>query len=196
MNPSLGQKSEEEYAAKRMKTAKKPETKSPRPEFQSSRSLDAQPQVTTYQLQDPLAYQTTLTPTNQAIMDPAVPDSVPQANQDFSKLPPPAPITSTVSSITNTRRDPRMARHTGVTVTYTPPEKPIMLEPLLAPAAVPAPAPAEVGPKMPLPMPPAPPAPVSLSKPAKARCASHRHSFDIVPHGLPLTRFVLVLQYT
>uniref|UniRef100_H3CPC2 Death inducer-obliterator 1 n=1 Tax=Tetraodon nigroviridis TaxID=99883 RepID=H3CPC2_TETNG len=174
-----GQKSEEEYAAKRMKTAKKPETKSPRPEFQSSRSLDAQPQVTTYQLQDPLAYQTTLTPTNQAIMDPAVPDSVPQANQDFSKLPPPAPITSTVSSITNTRRDPRMARHTGVTVTYTPPAT-------LGSRSVPAPAPAEVGPKMPLPMPPAPPAPVSLSKPAKARCASHRHSFDIVPHGLPL----------
>lgn len=169
INLPLGQRSEDEYAAKRMKLTKKPETKSPRQEFHSSRSLDGQPQVTTYQHQDPSAYQT-LTPSSQASMEPAVPDPVPQANQDFSKLPPPAPITSTVSSITNTRRDPRMARHTaGVTVTYTPPEKPTnsMLEPPLAPAAVPVPA--EVGSKMPLPMPPAPPASLSMSKPAKAR---------------------------
>lgn len=175
-----------------MKLTKKPETKSPRQEFHSSRSLDAQSQVTTYQHQDPSAYQTTLTPSNQGHLDPAVPDSVPQANQDFSKLPPPAPITSTVSSITNTRRDPRMARHgAGVTVTYTPPEKPTnsMLEPLLAPAAVPAPA--EVGSKLPLPMPPAPPTPLSMSKPAKARCTSHHHSFNtdvidiiVVPNAL------------
>lgn len=111
-------------------------------------------------------------------MDPAGPDSVPQANQDFGNLPPAAPPASTVSSITNTRRDPRMARHTaGVTVTYTPPEKPTnsMLEPLLAPPAVPTPA--EVGSKMPLPMPPAPPPSVSMSKPAKARCTSHHHFY-------------------
>lgn len=167
-----------------MKLSKKPETKSPRQEFHSSRSLDAQPQVTAYQHQDPVAYQTPLTAPTQASMDPSVPDSVPQANPDFSNLPPAAPLASTVSSITNTRRDPRMARHAaGVTVTYTPPEKPTnsMLEPLLAPPA--APAPAEVGSKMPLPMPPAPPPSVSMSKPAKARCTSHPHSC-VPPPGL------------
>lgn len=171
-----------------MKLSKKPETKSPRQEFHSSRSLDAQAQVTAYQHQDPVAYQTTLTASNQASMDPSVPDSVPQANPDFSNLPPAAPLASTVSSITNTRRDPRMARHAaGVTVTYTPPEKPTnsMLEPLLAPPAVPAPA--EVGSKLPLPlplpMPPAPPPSVSMSKPAKARCTSHPHRC-IPPPGL------------
>lgn len=148
--------------------------KSPRQEFHSSRSGDAQPQVTaTYQHQDPLAYQPTLVSSSQANADAAVPDPVPQSNQDFSKLPPPAPIASTVSSITNTRRDPRMARHTaGVTVSYTPPEKPTnsMLDPLSAPTA--APAPAEVGSKLPLPMPPAPPTSVPVSKPAKTRCTS------------------------
>lgn len=154
-----------------MKLPKKPEAKSPRQEFHSSRSLDAQPQGTAYQHQDPSAYQTTLAPSIQANMDPAVADSVLQANQDFGKPHPPVSITSTVSSITNTRRDPRMARHSaGVSVSSTPLEKPTncMLEPLLAPAALPAPA--EVGSKMPLPMPPPPPA--SVSKPAKARCTS------------------------
>lgn len=182
MNAPLGQKSEDDYPAKRMKPSKKPEPRSPRQEFHSSRSLDGQPQVTTYQHQDPLAYQPTLTPANPANMDPAALDSVPQANQDLSILPPPAPITSTVSSITNTRRDPRMARHgAGVTVTYTPPEKPTnsMVDPLVAAAAVPAPA--ELGPKVPLPMPPAPPTSVLMSTPAKARCTSRHHSFNTLP---------------
>lgn len=176
MNLPSGQRSEDEYAAKKMKLTKKPEVKSPRQEFHSSRSGDAQPQVTpTYQHQDPLAYQPSLTPSSQANVDAVVPDSVSQANQDFSKLPAPGPITTTVSSITNTRRDPRMARHSaGVTVSYTPPEKPTnsMLDPLSAPPA--APAPAEVGSKLPLPMPPAPPTSVSVSKPAKTRCPPHQ----------------------
>lgn len=79
------------------------------------------------------------------------------------------PITPTVSSVSITRRDPRMARHsTGVSVTYMAPEKPASnaADPLPAPVT----APLEVLPKAPLPMPPAPPPSVAAPKPSKTRC--------------------------
>ena len=81
----------------------------------------------------------------------------------------PTPVVPTVSSVSITRRDPRMARHSSaVTVTYTAPEKPtsILPEPLPAPVI----APVEVVPKAPLPMPPASPSSVAVSKPSKTRC--------------------------
>lgn len=162
---------EDEPAAKKAKLTKKPETKPLRQELHSSRSGDVhpagQPQVSTT-----LAYQHPIAPSYQSNMDPAVPESQPQLYQDLNMLvppaPAPAPATPTVSSVSITRRDPRMARHSsGVNVTYTAPEKPInnSAEPLPAPVS----APVEVGPKAPLPMPPAPPP--SVSKPAKTRCS-------------------------
>ncbi|TNN56406.1 Death-inducer obliterator 1 [Liparis tanakae] len=111
---------------------------------------------------DPSAYPTPPSyPTN---MEPAVPESLQQL--DFSMLAQaPAPIINpTVSSVSITRRDPRMARHSAaVTVTYPPPEKPInnSAEPLPAPGG----ALVDAAPKAPLPMPPAPP---PASKTAKA----------------------------
>lgn len=177
MFPS-GQKTEEEPAAKKAKLTKKPETKPPRQELPLSRSGDVhpagQPQVsTTYQHQDPSAYEQQIAPSYQSNVDPAALESQPQAYQDLKMLAPPAPspasVAPTVSSVTITRRDPRMARHgSGVTVTYTAPEKPVtsVTEPLPAPVS----APVEVGPKALLPMPPAPPPSVAASKPAKTRC--------------------------
>lgn len=176
----LGQKTEDEPTAKKAKLTKKPETKTSRQELPLSRSGDVhpagQPQVSTiYQHQDHLAYQQPIAPSYQSNVDPAVPESQPQVYQDLKMMAPPAPaptpVTPTVSSVTITRRDPRMARHnSGVTVTYTAPEKPLnnMAEHLPAPVS----APVEVGPKapLPLPMPPAPPPAVAASKPAKTRC--------------------------
>ncbi|XP_040014714.1 death-inducer obliterator 1-like isoform X2 [Xiphias gladius] len=176
-----GQKTEDEPAAKKAKLTKKPETKPPRQELHSSRSGDVspagQPQVpTAYQHQDPLAYQHPVPLSYQSNMD--GPESQQQQQQqqqqlyqeDLSMLVPPpqapAPVAPTVSSVTITRRDPRMARHSsGVTVTYTAPEKPSnnQPEPLHAPVS----APVEVGPKAPLPMPPASPSSVAVSKSAK-----------------------------
>lgn len=176
----LGQKTEDEPAAKKPKLTKKPETKPPRQELHLSRSGDVPPagqsQVpTSYQHQDPLAYQQPVPPSYQSNVEPAVPETQSQLYQeDLSMLvppaPAPAPIAPTVSSVSITRRDPRMARHSSsVTVTYTAPEKPInnnSAESLPAPVSVPV----EVGPKAPLPMPPAPPPSAAVSKPAKTRC--------------------------
>lgn len=81
----------------------------------------------------------------------------------------PLAVTPTVSSVSITRRDPRMARHsTGVSVTYMAPEKPASnaSDPLPAPVT----APVEVLSKAPLPMPPAPPPSVAAPKPSKTRC--------------------------
>ncbi|XP_035518443.1 death-inducer obliterator 1 isoform X2 [Morone saxatilis] len=169
-----GQKMEDEPVAKKAKLAKKPETKLPRQELHSSRSGDVSPAgqplvPTAYQHQDPIAYQHAIPPSYQSNMEPAVPESQPQLYQeDLNMLaaPAPAPVTPTVSSVSITRRDPRMARHSsGVTVTYTAPEKPInnSAETVQAPVS----APVEVGPKAPLPMPPAPPPSVAVSKTTK-----------------------------
>ncbi|XP_073323850.1 death-inducer obliterator 1 isoform X2 [Pagrus major] len=161
-----GQKMEDEPAAKKAKLTKKPETKLPRQELHSSRSGDVppagQPQVST-------AYQHSTPPSYQSNLEPAVPESQPQLHQEdlnMMQTLAPTPVIPAVSSVTITRRDPRMARHSaGVTVTYTAPEKPIniLAEPLPAPVIVPA----EVAPKAPLPMPPAPPPSVAVSKPSK-----------------------------
>ncbi|XP_042359018.1 death-inducer obliterator 1 isoform X2 [Plectropomus leopardus] len=149
-----GQKTEDEPAAKKAKLTKKPETRLQRQDLQ--------------QHQDPMASQHPIPPSHQLNLEPAVLESQPQL--DLNMLAPPAqtpaPITPTVSSVSNIRRDPRMARHSsGVTVTYTTPEKPAnnSSEPL--PASVSAPM--EVVPKAALPMPPPPPSSVVASKPAK-----------------------------
>ncbi|XP_059184944.1 death-inducer obliterator 1 [Centropristis striata] len=164
-----GQKSEDEPAAKKAKLAKKPETKP-----LSSRTGDVSPvsqtQVpTAYQPQDPLPYQHSIPSSYQSNVEPAVPESQPQLDLNMLLAPPaqaPAPINPTVSSVSITRRDPRMARHSsGVTVTYPAPEKPINNSAETLPAPVSAPV--EVVPKTVLPMPPAPPSSVSASKPTK-----------------------------
>ena len=96
----------------------------------------------------------------------------------------PTPVIPAVSSVTITRRDPRMARHSsGVTVTYTAPEKPTnnSAEPIPAPVS----APAEVPPKAPLPMPPAPPPSVAVSKPSKTRCSITPQFYKLAPLGIP-----------
>ncbi|XP_031134684.1 death-inducer obliterator 1 isoform X1 [Sander lucioperca] len=154
-----GQKTEDEPAAKRAKLTKKPETVSPVSQTQDP---------TAYQHQDPLAYKHAMPPSYQSIMESAVPESQPQL--DLNMLAPPAeapaPITPTVSSVSITRRDPRMARHSSsVTVTYTAPEKPINNSAETLPAPVSAPV--DIAPKAPLPMPPAPPSAVATSKPVK-----------------------------
>lgn len=165
---------DDESAAKKAKLNKKPETKPPRQELHSARSGDVspvvQPQVpAAFQHQEPIVYQHPGPPAYN--MD--VPESQQQPYQeDLNMLVPPpqapAPVAPTVSSVSITRRDPRMARHSsGVTVTYTAPEKPTnhSAEPLPAPVS----APLEVGPKAPLPMPPASPSSVAVSKSAKTR---------------------------
>ncbi|XP_034387772.1 death-inducer obliterator 1-like isoform X2 [Cyclopterus lumpus] len=167
-----GQKSEDEPAAKKAKLNKKPEARPARQEQHLSKSGDVSPaghsQVTPgHQHQDPSAYPNPPSyPTN---MEPAVPESL-QQQLDLSLLAPlaqaPTPINPTVSSVSITRRDPRMARHSAaVTVSYPAPEKAInnSAEPLPAPIS----ALGEVAPKAPLPMPPAPPSSVAPSKTAK-----------------------------
>lgn len=180
----LGQKTEDEPAAKKAKLAKKPETKPPRQELHSSRSGDVSPVSQTqvpaaYQPQDPVAYQHAVLPSHQSNMEPAVTEPQPQLDLNMM-VPPvqaPATIAPTVSSVSITRRDPRMARHSsGVTVTHTTPDKPInnSSEPLPAPVS----AAVEVAPKAPLPMPPAPPSSVAVSKLGKTRCSISSHFYE------------------
>ncbi|KAJ0068412.1 hypothetical protein NL108_005996, partial [Boleophthalmus pectinirostris] len=176
-----GQKKEEELLAKKEKHAKK-EIKPSKQEQTSSRSGDvttaSQPQP--YQHQEAYTYQPTpivsYEPTNLAYeptsVDLSMQEPQLQIYQEDPNLlvPPPvaAPVTPAVSSVTITRRDPRMARHgsTG-TVAFTVPEKPAnnLTEPL---PAAPVSAPVELGPKVPLPMPPAPPPAVAVTKTVKA----------------------------
>ncbi|XP_039653509.1 death-inducer obliterator 1-like isoform X2 [Perca fluviatilis] len=154
-----GQKTEDEPAAKRAKLTKKPETVSPVSQTQDP---------TAYQHQDPLAYKHAMPPSYQSNVESAVPESQPQLELNILAPPAqaPAPITPTVSSVSITRRDPRMARHSSsVTVTYTAPEKPISNPAETLPAPVSAPV--DIAPKAPLPMPPAPPSAVATSKPVK-----------------------------
>ncbi|XP_028432685.1 death-inducer obliterator 1 isoform X2 [Perca flavescens] len=154
-----GQKTEDEPAAKRAKLTKKPETVSPVSQTQDP---------TAYQHQDPLAYKHAMPPSYQSNVESAVPELQPQLELNMLAPPAqaPAPITPTVSSVSITRRDPRMARHSSsVTVTYTAPEKPISNPAETLPAPVSAPV--DIAPKAPLPMPPAPPSAVATSKPVK-----------------------------
>lgn len=165
--PTPGQMTEEEPAAKKAKVAKKPENKPAVQEAHVSRSVDV-PVAQPY-------------PSN-ADAAAAAPES--QLYQDAAVLaaplaPPAAPAAAApaVSSVSITRRDPRMARHTSssVTVTYSAPEKTTnsssnSAEALAAPVSTPL---TDLAPKLPLPMPPAPPPPPppSVPKPAKTRCA-------------------------
>ncbi|XP_047439123.1 death-inducer obliterator 1-like isoform X3 [Mugil cephalus] len=169
-----GQKTEDEPAAKKPKLNKKPETKPTRQESFSSRQGDVSPvsqqqAPTAYQHQDPLTSQHP--PSYQSNIEPAIPESQPQlAPEDANMMAPPAQVPVTiapaVSSVSITRRDPRMARHSsGVTVTYTAPAKPTSNAPELLPTPVTAPV--EAGPKAPLPMPPVPLPPVAVPKTLK-----------------------------
>lgn len=161
-----GQMTEEEPAAKKAKVAKKPDGKPAVQESHVSRSVDV-PSAQLY-------------PSNIDVATGAVPES--QLYQDASLLaaplaPPAAPVVPApaVSSVSITRRDPRMARHTSssVTVTYSAPEKSSSsnsAEAFTAPVSTPL---MDIAPKLslplPLPMPPAPPP--SVPKPAKTRCS-------------------------
>ncbi|RVE72470.1 hypothetical protein OJAV_G00042050 [Oryzias javanicus] len=173
-----GMKAEEEPAAKKAKLIKKPDTKPPRPESLPSRAADASP-IT--QTQSSPSYQqhqgSTTFPSHPSILEPAV--SEPQLSvyqEDPSLMAPPvqAPptVAPAVSSVSISRRDPRVARHASVVnLPQAGPEKPnmIVVEPLPAPVA----ALMEAGVKSLLPMPPAPLAPpappalVTVPKPSK-----------------------------
>lgn len=166
VTPTSGQMTEEEPASKKAKVAKKPENKPAVQEAHVSRSVDV-----------PAAQ---LYPSNADAAIGAVPES--QLYQDASLLaaplaPPAAPAAPApaVSSVSITRRDPRMARHTSssVTVTYSAPEKSSSsssnsAEAFTAPVSTPL---MDLAPKLPLPMPPAPPPPPSVPKLAKTRCS-------------------------
>ncbi|KAL6111900.1 dido1 [Pungitius sinensis] len=162
-----GQKTEDEPSAKKAKLAKKPDGRPARQEQHLSRSGDASPGghghvPPAYPHQDPPSYPTTN-------VEPAVPESLQQL--DFSMLASQAqvstPIAPTVSSVSISRRDPRMARHSAaVNVAYSAAEKPV--NPSAEPLAAPVGGPVDVAPKALLPMPPAPPPLVAASKTAKA----------------------------
>lgn len=171
-----GQKSEDEPAAKKARLNKKPETKPPRQESLSSRQGDVSPvsqqqAATAYQHQDPLPSQHP--PSYQSNIETTIPEAQPQlAPEDTNMMVPPAQVPVTVapavSSVSITRRDPRMARHSsGVTVTYNAPAKPTSNAPELL--TTPVTAPVEAAPKAPLPMPPVPLPPVAVPKPLKTR---------------------------
>lgn len=161
--PTPGQMTEEEPAAKKAKVAKKPENKPAVQEAHVSRSVDV-PVAQPYPSNTDAA---AAAPESQLYQDAAVlaaPLAPPAA---------PAAAAPAVSSVSITRRDPRMARHTSssVTVTYSAPEKANSsssnsAEALAAPVSTPL---TDLAPKLPLPMPPAPPP--SVPKPAKTRCA-------------------------
>uniref|UniRef100_A0A3B4BG84 Death inducer-obliterator 1 n=1 Tax=Periophthalmus magnuspinnatus TaxID=409849 RepID=A0A3B4BG84_9GOBI len=176
-----GQKKEEELLAKKEKHVKK-ETKPSKQEQISSRSGDVTPasQPQPYQHQEAYTYQPTpivsYEPTNIAYEPTSVELSIQEPQLQIYQedpnllVPPPvaAPVTPAVSSVTITRRDPRMARHGSAgTVPFTVPDKPAnnLAEP--TPAA-PVSAPVEPGPKVPLPMPPAPPSAVAVTKTVKS----------------------------
>ncbi|XP_034724216.1 death-inducer obliterator 1-like isoform X3 [Etheostoma cragini] len=154
-----GQKAEDEPAAKRAKLTKRPDTVSPLSQTQDP---------TAFQHQDPLTYKHAMPPSYQSNMESAVSELQSQLDPNMLATPAqvPASITPTVSSVSITRRDPRMARHSSVvTVTYNAPEKPINNSAETLPAPVSAPV--DIAPKAPLPMPPAPPSAVATSKPVK-----------------------------
>lgn len=84
--------------------------------------------------------------------------------------------TPTVSSVSITRRDPRMARHSSsVTVTHTAAEKPASN--LTQPVPLPIIHPVDVGVKAQLPMPPVLPSSVAVIKSAKTRCCVQRYRY-------------------
>lgn len=175
----VGQKAEDEPAAKKARVTNKPDIKPPRQESVSSRLREVSPvsQVqgtAAYPHQDAVTHQHSVLPAFQSNMAQSVPESQPQPFQEApSVMPPPAQapvlVTPAVSSVSITRRDPRMARHTsGVNVAQAAPEKPNPSPAeLLLPAVVTAPV--EVAAKVTLPMPPAVPSPLAVAKSSTKR---------------------------
>ncbi|KAM9759815.1 death-inducer obliterator 1 isoform 2-T2 [Menidia menidia] len=163
-----GQKMEDEPAAKKPRLAKKPDIKPPRQESLSSRSGDGAP---VSQAPGHAAYQHPVPASYPPTGEPAAPEPQAQVYQeDLSKLAPPAqappPVAPAVSSVSITRRDPRMARLSStMNAANAATEKPAgnAPEPLPAPVSVPA----DAAVKAPLPMPPAPPSAVAAPKSTK-----------------------------
>lgn len=180
----LGQKTEDELASKKARVSSKPDVKPPRHESRSSRSGDS-PSVNAaaYPPLDPLSSHPPVAPPYHSNAGPVVPETPPQLYQeDPNTMVPPAPtlplVTPAVSSVSISRRDPRMARH-GSAASVVPPaiEKPASnaAEPVLAPITASVAAPMDSGVKvplpLPLPLPPAPPPLVATSKSTKKRCS-------------------------
>lgn len=178
----LGQKSEDEPASKKARLTKKPDTKPHGQESASSRPGDMSPVSQTkgtmvYPHQDAVTYQNLVPPSRQANMEPSGPESQTQSYQEDPSVMAPPPqtpvlITPAVSSVSITRRDPRMARHTpGVNIVQTAPEKPNIspAEPVLPVLPASLLAPVDVGAKVSLPLPPAAPSPVAVAKSSTKR---------------------------
>ncbi|XP_043978585.1 death-inducer obliterator 1 isoform X2 [Gambusia affinis] len=177
-----GQKTEDELASKKARVSSKPDVKPPRHESRSSRSGDS-PSVNAaaYPPLDPLTSHPPVAPPYHSNAGPAVPETPPQLYQeDPNTMVPPAPtlplVAPAVSSVSISRRDPRMARH-GSAVSVVPPaiEKPASnaAETVLAPVTASVAAPMDAGVKvpLPLPLPPAPPPVMATSKSTKKSSA-------------------------
>ncbi|XP_053724415.1 death-inducer obliterator 1-like [Synchiropus splendidus] len=139
-----GQKNEDEPASKRARLAKKPESRHEQhSSIMESVPSEIQPPISTA---FPSAH-----PPGQRLM---VPDLQPTPSQeDLSFQAPlvniPPPILPTVSSVSITRRDPRVARHVPNVTSAVPEKAQLSAEPALVPVG----APVEVGTKTLLPMP-------------------------------------------
>uniref|UniRef100_A0A672IV63 TFIIS central domain-containing protein n=1 Tax=Salarias fasciatus TaxID=181472 RepID=A0A672IV63_SALFA len=183
-----GQKMEDEPAAKKSRLTKKPESK-PLRQDSLSRPGDVSPVIHSQtsaasQHQEPSTHQASASAAYQPSVEPAVPESQLQLYQeDLNMMAPPAqapaPVAPAVSSVTITRRDPRMARHSsGVTVSFPTAEKPTTTAAEMPPAPVITSV--EVGPKAPLPLPPAPP---SSEPPPEGETAIFLHGQDKIWKG-------------
>ncbi|XP_047203483.1 death-inducer obliterator 1 isoform X3 [Girardinichthys multiradiatus] len=175
-----GQKAEDEPASKKARLSNKPDIKSPRQDSRSSRAGDP-PSVNpaTYPPLDPLTSHQPVPPSYHSNAGPVVPETPPQLYQeDPNVMAPPTPtpvlISPAVSSVSISRRDPRMARLSSATNVVPPAlDKPTSTtaDPIPAPVIAPVAAPMDAVVKVPLPMPPAPPSAVAVPKSSKKSSA-------------------------
>ncbi|MEQ2214384.1 hypothetical protein XENOCAPTIV_004358, partial [Xenoophorus captivus] len=173
-----GQKAEDEPASKKARLSNKPDIKSPRQDSRSSRAGDP-PSVNpaTYPPLDPLTSHQPVPPSYHSNAGPVIPETPPQLYQeDPNVMAPPTPtpvlISPGVSSVSISRRDPRMARLSSATNVVPPAlDKPTSTtaDPIPAPVIAPVAAPMDAVVKVPLPMPPAPPSAVAVPKSSKKR---------------------------
>uniref|UniRef100_A0AAV2M5Y7 Death-inducer obliterator 1 n=1 Tax=Knipowitschia caucasica TaxID=637954 RepID=A0AAV2M5Y7_KNICA len=164
-----GQKKEEELAVKKEKQMRK-ETKPLRQEPTPTRTGEASPapQAQPYQHQEAYTYQPTPIVYKPANVDLPIPEQpLPVHQEDPSLLVPPvaaASVSPAVSSVTITRRDPRMARHGSAATAPDKPPTNNATETILPSVSVPV----DLGTKVALPMPPAPPPAMAVTKTVKA----------------------------
>ncbi|MEQ2180818.1 hypothetical protein GOODEAATRI_005255 [Goodea atripinnis] len=175
-----GQKAEDEPASKKARLSNKPDIKSPRQDSRSSRAGDpSSVNPATYPPLDPLTSHQPVPPSYHSNAGPVVPETPPQLYQeDPNVMAPPTPtpvlISPGVSSVSISRRDPRMARLSSATNVVPPAlDKPTSTtaDPIPAPVIAPVAAPMDAVVKVPLPMPPAPPSAVAVPKSSKKRCS-------------------------